>query len=330
MAEATENTEEKSLTEATPYNIFLTDGNNPVSRTLTRLFTAAGHRVTAMTSDNNGAEEIRADGGLPVFADPMRASEIRGMLQMSKAHVVIHTAPQNANQAPFLAVDYSADTLQKGTNTVIQAAREAEVGYFIHLSYAFLYGNTGDHPADETAKLSDSDDAFVKAGKAAEAAVQKSTVPYGIIRAGYIYSAESDVLKTVDATLKAARPVHAGGGKNYAAWVNIADLADLITRVVAHQPAGEIFNAVDDTPATPKAFLDYLVSAQGVQPSSPFTALFRALLPNKTATRLGFSTQVSNAKAQQTLGWRPRFASYQHGIDDILMTWRANFRPEVQ
>jgi nucleoside-diphosphate-sugar epimerase len=330
MADVTETNEEKSLTERSQYNIFLTDGTTPIARTLTQRFTALGHRVTAMTHDSTGASQIRADGGLPVFADPNRMTELRGMLQMSNAHIVIHTAPQNANQAPFLASDYSAEALQKGTQTAVQAAKEAGVTYFVHLSYAFLYGNTQGHVADETAKLPKSDDALIQAGKAAEADVHKGGIPYCILRAGYVYSPDSSVLQKVDATIKAARSVNMGGDKNFAAWISVHDLADLIERVITQQPNGEIINAVDDTPTTPKDFLNYLISAQGVHPFSPFVALIRAILPSKAVSLLELSTQVSNTKAKEQLGWSPKFASYQEGIDDLLMTWRANFRSEAQ
>lgn len=329
MAEASDNNEEKELVETEALSVFLTDGTAPVSRALTRRLVEAGHTVTAMTDGHAGAALVREDGGLPVFVDATRAGEVRGMLQMCAADVVINTAPQKANQPPFAAPDYDIGLIEKVTAVIITAAKEAEVGHFIHTSFALLYGDTGGKVADEASPLSDADDALIKAGKSAEAIVKAGGLPYCIVRAGFIYSADSAVLQATDAAVKALRPVHTGDARHLAAWITASDLADLLLRVTIEKPSGETFNGVDDVPAAPKAFVEYLISSQGVQPASPFTSLLRALLPNRGATRLGFSTQVSNGKAKQALGWRPQFADYRAGIEDILMTWRASFRVEA-
>ncbi|TVR23967.1 MAG: NAD(P)-dependent oxidoreductase [Anaerolineaceae bacterium] len=329
MAESSDNNEEKELVETQALSVFLTDGTAPVSRALTRRLVEAGHRVTAMTDGHEGAVLVREDGGLPVFVDPTRAGEVRGMMQMSEAQVVINTAPQHANQPPFAAPDYDIDLIEAVTQAVITAAVEAGISHFVHTSFALLYGDTGGTMADEASPLSDNDDALIQAGKSAEAIVKAGGLPYCIVRAGFVYSADSAVLQATDAAVKALRPVHTGEARHLAAWITASDLADLLLRVTIDKPSGETFNGVDDVPAAPKSFVEHLISAQGVQPASPFSSLLRALLPNRSSTRLGFSTQVSNGKAKQALGWRPQFADYRAGIEDILMTWRASFRTEA-
>lgn len=316
---------ETNLADATSNNIFLTDGDNPLGRQLIQTLSALGYRVTARTHSSNGGEVIRQLGGLPVFAQLDRATEIRSMLQMSKAEIVIHTASQNANHPPFIRPEITPETMQKEMQSVIQASSDAGVDYFIHLSYAFLYGDTGEQLADEDAKLASNDDAYIKAGKTLETWVKDSGLAYSIIRLGYLYGAESDVLKQVDRTLKAARPIESGDGKNLASWISVSDSANLIAQVVEKRPSEAVYNGVDDHPASLKAFSDFLLTAQGLQTSSPIASILGMFLPKKATSLLNFSTQVSNAKAKQELGWDLKFPSYQEGLKDLLMAWRANF-----
>lgn len=316
---------ETNLAETASNDIFLTDGDNPIGHQLISTLTAQGYRVTARTHSSEGGEKIRALGGLPVFAQLDRATEIRSMLQMSKAQVVIHTASQNANHPPFTNPEITPETLKKEAQAVVQATRDAGAGYLIHLSYAFLYGDTGDQVADESAKLATADDAYIKAGKAMETLVTESEVPYSIVRLGYLYGAESNVLQQIDKTLKAARPINSGDEKKLASWISVEDAANLIAQVVAQRPVESVYNGVDDQPISLKTFIDFLLTAQGLQTSSPVASILSLFLPKKAASLLNFSTQVSNAKAKQELGWNLKFPSYQEGLKDLLMAWRANF-----
>jgi nucleoside-diphosphate-sugar epimerase len=315
---------ETNLADATSSNIFLTDGDNPIGRKLVSTLSKAGYRVTARTASSVGAEQIRQLGGLPVFAQLDRATEIRSMLQMSKAQIVVHTAPQNANHPPFTTPEITPERLEKENQAVVQASREAEVAYFVHLSYAFLYGDTGEQIADENAKLSADGDAYIKAGKSAEALVKDSGIAYSIIRLGYLYGADSDVLKQVNKTLTAARPVETGDGK-VVSWVSVDDSAQLVAQVVEKRPAESIYNGVDDQPISLKTFIDFLLTAQGIQTNSPLASILSMILPKKAASLLKFSTQVSNTKAKEELDWNLKFPSYQEGLKDLLMSWRANF-----
>lgn len=315
---------ETNLADATPTNIFLTDGDNPIGRKLVSTLSKLGYRVTARTVSSKSAEEIRQLGGLPVFAELDRATEIRSMLQMSKAQIVVHTASQNANHPPFTPPEIKPEALVKETQSVVQASREAEVEYFIHLSYAFLYGDTGDHVADENAKLASSDDAYIQAGKSAETLVKDSGLSYSIIRMGFVYGADSTVLKQVDQTLKSARAIESGAGK-LASWISADDAAGLVEQVIAKRPAESVYNGVDDQPISLKTFIDFLMTSQGLQTDIPFASLFSRFLPKKVASLLNISTQVSNAKAKEELGWNLKFPSYQEGLKDLLMSWRSNF-----
>ena len=135
----TENPNSAVVPGESTLNVFITGGSDPIGLALTRMLVAAGHRVIGMTDGSDGASRVREAGGLPVFADPVRAGEIRGMLVMAKADVVIHAAPMSANEIPVTAWDYTPEQLIDETAALIEAAREAGVERALHLSYALVY-----------------------------------------------------------------------------------------------------------------------------------------------------------------------------------------------
>ncbi len=322
MADTPENTDEAAITETPEYSVFLTDGTMPLARILIRLLIDGGHKVTAMTDTAAGAEIIRAGGGLPVFADPTRSGEIAGMLKLAKADVVVHIAPQNANLSPYARSPFSAELVRETTQATIDAAKAADVGYVVHTSFAMLYGNTGDAPADETSALHPADDPLAQAGRDAEAIVTASGLAYAILRAGYVYGPDSPVIHAISDALSAGRPVHTGEGDNVAPWVTTVDMATALYLAIYEQPQNEIFNIVDDVPTTPKTFLDHLAAEQGLPPQGGMASILKRFNRPQTPELLALSTRVSNAKAKDVLGWTPKFADYKAGIDDVLLNWR--------
>jgi len=329
MADTPENKDETAMTETPEYSVFLTDGTMPLARVLTRLLIEGGHKVTAMTDTADGAAMIREDGGLPVFADPNRAGEIVGMLKLAKADVIVHIAPQNANLSPYARTSYSAEQVLESTKAIVEAAQTAEIGYFVYPSFAMLYGNTGGTFADETKSLGKVDDPLAKVGRQAEILVMESGLNYTILRAGYVYGPTSPVMRAISDALSAGRPVHTGKGDNVAPWVTTVDMATALYLAIYEQPHNEIFNIVDDLPATPREFLDQLAIEQGIATQGGMAALLKRFNRPQAPELLGLSTRVSNIKAKDALGWTPKFADYKAGIDDLLLSWRMELGKEL-
>jgi nucleoside-diphosphate-sugar epimerase len=275
-----------------------------------------------MTDGKDGAVLVRQAGGLPLFVDPTRAGEIQGMLAMSKANVVLHLAPQQFNGLPFRARSYDAAALLAETQTLVEAAQAAGVEFIVHTSYAFLYGDTGSRPADESAALTSVDDDFIAAAIQAERAVLDGPVPACVLRAGYVYGPDSPDLVGLAATLRLGRPVTAG--ENAANWIYTEDLAQAVVLAAQQRPAGEVFNIVADKPASPDRFLDDFAAAMGLdQPGRLPGFLARARLPRTASVLLDFATLCSSARAREKLGWQPRYSDHAAGLEEVLLSWRA-------
>lgn len=302
--------------------VFISAGSSPTGRAVTRQLSAAGYVVTAMAANRRDAEKIRADGGQPVYCDPAQPGEIKAMMTLAKANIVVHTEPQLANDVPFQSNgDYSPAMLRDGTVRMLECAEATGVSYFLHLSYAFLYGDQHGTVVDESAGLK-ADSEIAQAAKAAEAAVMASAIPAGVLRAGYVYGSESTNLDRLAQALRAGRPVSAND--NHAGWVHAEDLAQAVRLMVEQMPENAVFNIANDTPMTTQAFLHLFSESMGINPSGKMPGfLMRVFAARQDAPLLAFSSKPDSQKAKNTLGWSLNFSTNAAGIEQVLLSWRA-------
>ncbi|MBI1256049.1 MAG: NAD-dependent epimerase/dehydratase family protein [Chloroflexi bacterium] len=296
----------------TPLSVFITGATSALGREVTRQLTHAGHRVTGATTGYENAALVRADGGFPAYPDLMRAGEIKSILLSSKADVVIHLAPQAANHLPQQRAHWDARLVDEGVSILLDAAQAAGVKFVIHTSYAF---------ADAE---SEALDGLLHAVKAGEQKVLKSAVPGCVLRMGFVYGAESPELIATRDTLMMGRPVDCGPDNSHAQWINVPDAARAVVLAALQCPAGALLTVVEDQAVSPAEFLSYFADSLGVsRPGrAPQFALWAQPKPEQVAL-MSLSPHVSSADTKEKLGWSPRFATYQAGIDDVLLSWRT-------
>ena len=99
-----------------------------------------------------------------------------------------------------------------------------------------------------------------------------------------------------------------GKGQRLLNMIHRDDVAGAVIAALQHGTAGEIYNAVDDEPATQLAFFQWLAGAVG-KPLPPFvpedgTAALKRGVTNK---------QVSNARLKTALGYQFRFPTFRQG-----------------
>lgn len=322
---ATDETTETQA-EVTPLNILITDGTSGVGLSLIRQLVTAGHKVTALATTKNGANQVREAGGLPAFAQTNRAGEIRSAIKMAKTDVLINNVPQTLLETPFEA-QYTTNLLTLA-EAITEGMKGTDAKFLVHTSFAFLYGDTHGETVNESASPEAFGGDLVTHAKRAETAVSLSGIPACILRIGYAYGPYSTSMTKIVNKLRGGRALLTGSGKNFANWVYEDDLAQAYALAAQKQPANQTFNIVDDTPATPADFLKEVASAIGISDSGGMMDLLtRALVNNKTATELlKFSVKASNDKAKTELGWSPKYASRMEGIEQTLRTWRADMQ----
>ncbi len=309
-------------------NVLVTSTSDGLGREVVRQLAAKGYQVSAVTDSAAGAALVRQDGGLPVYCDIYRAGEIASALRMTQANVMIHTAPQGFNTFAPHNPDWNEykHLLTGGTAALVQAAEQAGVGFLVHTSYAFLYGDKHGEWVEESTPLAKGDELFAAAAQA-EQRVLHSSVPTCVLRAGYLYGAESTHFIALRDALHSGGSLTLGDNHALANWVHTADLANACVLAAEQQPAGEIFNIVDNQPAAPGAFADHFAELYGVKHPGRQRMpqlLAQIMVPATQRALLEVSAKAKNDKASAQLGWQPRYPNFQAGLEQILLAWRAH------
>jgi nucleoside-diphosphate-sugar epimerase len=311
-----------TITERKPLSIFMTGGDTPLGLAVIKHLIAAGHQVAAQTQGADNSGIIRALGALPVYADESRVGEVKGIVSMRKVDVVMNLETQASNHPPFVGANWEAENLVEDAEALVNGAAQGGAKFYVHTSYAFVYGDHHGAWVDETTPPTPGDNTLLKEALRAEKKALSGVIPACVLRLGYLYGEDSAPFEGLVDSVRGARPVVSGEG--VANWVHISDAAEAIRRAVEAQIAGGIYNIVDGTPATSASFIRNLAGALGVTPPNNPPKFLNGFLTSKTQTDLmALSARVRNSRAIEELGWTPRFNSHQEGIEDVLLSWRA-------
>ncbi len=317
------------MSENNSLSVYITGATQGLGLAVTRLLAARGHQVagTAVTLDDT--HRIREAGGLPVYNDPLRPSEIVSTLKMLAAEVVVNLAPQAVNVQPLQGVDWEREQrlLVDGTAALADALETGAARFLVHTSFTFLYGDAGGAWVDEDAPLDTDDDFFLAAALAEERAL---AAPGCVLRAGCVYGPESEATAALSAALLAGRALPLGSSENVANWVHTHDLAAAIAQAVERQPAGAVFNVADDHPASIADFAAAFAASQGL--SAPRRQWLpplvgQALMHPTHRAILDASARARTDRAKAELGWTPRYPDQRAGIEQTLLAWRAAVVP---
>jgi nucleoside-diphosphate-sugar epimerase len=311
---------------STSKNVFVTGAGDAAGRAVVRRLVAAGYRVTGTVTGSEQAVQLRKDGGIPAYPDLLREGEIRSTLKGAGANVLVHCAPLLPNQVPHLKMDWEASErlLAEGTPALMRAAEAAGVEFAVIGSYAFVYGDHHGAEVDETAASEHIDEPFIRTALAAEQAALHTNVPAVVLRAAYLYGPYSSGTTDLHQALLRSRPIMLGDSHTLANWVHVDDFARAVLRCIETQPAGEIFNIVDNQPASPDAFARYLAETTNLTlpPQRP-AFLTRRGTSKIQAALMGMSAKVSNRKAAEKFDWTPQYRSYREGLEQALLVMRA-------
>lgn len=309
-----------ALTERKVLSIVVTGASRGPGLAVVRKLADAGHKVAGVAATNADAAAVRAAGGLPVFADETRGSELTSLVKMVKADVVVDLARQDLNQTLRNGA-WSADELTARAKASAQAARDGGAKFLVATSYAFVYGDAHGHDVAETDKPHTNGHSLLKAVVKAEKAALNSGVPACVLRLGYLYGANMPQVQEITQSLRQGRPIPAGSG--LANYLYDEDAAEAIRRAVEAQPAGEIINVADGHPVTSASFLASVASAMGIRAPGTLPGFLNSLLGGSPLKDLfGLSSRVSIAKAEQVLGWTPRY-TLDAGLSDAFLSMRA-------
>lgn len=231
-----------------------------------------------------------------------------------------------------------------GVSNILEAALEAGVSKFIHVSTTDVYGYPN-APVDETASFQlrgwHYGDTKIEGERLVWGYYKKHGLPITVVRPVSIYGPRSDsLIVEIVELLKTGDMVHIGKGQKSAGLAYVTNVVDLILRSADNERSvGQAYNASDGSEVTWRQYIDRLAEIVGVD--SPrivipyriayftgwlmekayggFKIKSRPLLTRLAAELFGTDQGYSINKARQELGYEPK-VHFDEGIS-ITEAW---------
>jgi nucleoside-diphosphate-sugar epimerase len=277
-----------------------------------------------------------AEGDVTDAASVRRAAE--------GCDVVYHSAARVGDWGPW--EEFQAITID-GTRNVIDAAIDAGVRRFIHISSISVYGyHTKPIEVDETFELGYKmykwayyTRSKVAAERIAWKAHTSGKIEMTVIRPSWIYGErDRTTIARLHRMLKSGKAKILGPGDNRLNVVYAGNCAEAAI-TAAHRPEanGEAYNCSNDGKITQREYFDLLAKAIGVppvKPHAPFRAAYfvgfllecwghltRSAKPpfitRYAVWLMGRRSYFSADKAREKLGWQPTI-TYEIGIPNTV------------
>lgn len=258
-------------------------------------------RLMATARDCGTADALRAQGIAPVIAATDRAAlaDAAG----AASHILV-SAPPGAAGDPFLGL-IGPDVL-----------KARWVGY---LSTTGVYGDRRGGWAFEWDTPRPTQERSVKR---LEAELGWQDAGARIFRLAGIYGPGRSALDALREG-RARRIIRHG---HVFSRIHVDDIASALVLAMARPEASGVINLADDCPSSQSKVVEEAARLLGVEP--PMEEAFDAgAMSAMLASFYAESRRVSNARARQVLGWRPRYPSYREGLAAIHALEKASTAP---
>lgn len=309
--------------------VLVAGATGAVGRELVPALIAAGHSVIGTTRTAAKADAIKRMGAESAIVDGLDASGVRAAVLAAQPDIIIHQMTDLAGVTDLRHFDRAfAVTNQlrtRGTDFLLEAAREAGVRRFIAQSFCgWTYGRGGNPVKTETDPL-DPDPPqelrrTLQAIQYLEQTVTGSARPEGIVlRYGSFYGPDTGLLsQAMIGQLRRRRMPVVGDGGGWWSFIHVADAASATVAAIERGKAGNIYNIVDDEPAEVCEWLPALAAMLGAKPPFHVPAWLGRLLAGEHMVSMMTEVRAgSNAKAKRELAWRPSHPSWRLGFAEI-------------
>ncbi|MEE3853300.1 NAD(P)-dependent oxidoreductase [Gordonia sp. LSe1-13] len=309
-----------------PGSVFITGAGGFIGRTLAARLRELGATVTGVDRVADPAEGIVAGS----TTDPSTWAHA-----LDGVDAVVHTAAIVSTVAP---VEQAWEVNVLGTKKVLDAAVDAGVGRFVHLSSIAAYGweypdhVTEDHPTRVTGGVSTYTDTKTNS-ELTVLANAKRGMETVIVRPADVYGPGSVWVREPLAMIKKNQMILPEGGSGVFDVIFIDNFVDAMVLLLAADGAdveGQVFNFGEETMRTCGEYFGELASwvPGGKVTSVPIKVAAPALgAIGKVQRRLGMTSElgpalmhmfnrqvvVSNEKARTILGFKP-VVSYEEGM----------------
>jgi nucleoside-diphosphate-sugar epimerase len=309
--------------------IFIAGATGTLGIPLVQALAARGHKVIGLTRSEAKRPILEKLGADTAVADALDEAGLTRAVRNADPEVVVHLLTAIPRKGPRRAADMAmTNSLRiKGTSHLLRAAIAAGAKRIIAESMILVYGY-GDHgvepkreddplqPAKPAAGTKYTVDALRSLESQVMAASGKQEIEGIVLRLGLLYGPG---VPATESNLQMVRmrklPVVSVGGT--VSWVHVSDAVSATVGALEHGRSGQVYNIVDDEPASYRDFLLYAAEVTGSPRPRSLPLWFLKLAAPYGAAFLSTRLNVSNEKAKQELGWSPQFPDFRKGLSAL-------------
>lgn len=309
--------------------IFLAGGSSVIGRALIPRLVGSGHRVTATSRSESGADTIRWLGGEPVICDVFHRERLLEVVAGAQPEVVVHQLTSIPSRLePRRIADQLAPTNRlrtEGTRNLLRAAVAARARRLVVQSIAFVHTpGRGPLRTEEDPPFMHAPSAYrgmIEAVHELETLTTTSREVEGVaLRYGFFYgpgTAYGPGGSFYEDVQRRRVPLVAGG-RGVFSFVSVEDAAEATIAALGDCRPG-VYQIVDDDPAPVREWLPRYAELVGARPPLRVPALLARLVAGPYGLYMMVEQPgVSNALAKRELGWSPKPKSWRQGFAELF------------
>ncbi len=213
--------------------------------------------------------------------------------------------------------DYAPVALA-GVRRALRAAEAERASILVHASFAFV------RSAEQGDRLPEPLRAAAAVILECENLALTGPVPACVVRLGYLYGPDSADLRAYRTAFRLGRPYWSGPPKARQYHLHQSDAAAALLAAARAGNAGSVLYATDGHPIPFRTLMDAF--ARRVGRRNPLHLPLFAKPLAKVIIREEHMQQTAlampaRAPSPSVPGWKPRFADYRDGLDEVIAAW---------
>ena len=158
-----------------------------------------------------------------------------------------------------------------------------------------------------------------------EALVLAGSLPACVVRLGYLYGPQSADLRAYRTAFRLGRPYWSGDADAQQHHLHLSDAARALLAAARAGKAGKNWYGTDGNAASFEEFMDAFAHRVGrarpLHLPSRSRLLARAIIGEEHMQQTALAMPLS-AASPQVPRWKPHFAGYDSGLDQVIETWQ--------
>ena len=209
-------------------------------------------------------------------------------------------------------------TVLSATRRALRAAGAANASMFVHASFAFI------RAIQSGARLGQPLQSCVDAILECEALILAGPLPACVVRLGYLYGPDSADLRAYRTAFRLGRPYWSGEADALQYHIHQLDAVSALLAAARAGNAGKTYYATDGHAISFEQFMDAF--AHRVGRPRPLHLPLRSRLLARAIIGAEHMQQTAlamppHAPSPRVPGWRPKFADYRSGLDQVIVAW---------